>query len=131
MRRERFHDLLTIALVAALINALVPTISYVLARSQGVQIVEVCTSFGIKKVALDAAGRPVEHQSPAHGAHCQFCMAAQDAAAIPTLPTLPGHPVLVAFDGSICGKPLARPATSWLQARPRAPPIPTAPSRTV
>lgn len=123
MRRAHLAGLLSIALVAALINALAPTISYVLARSQNLQVVELCTSFGIKKILVDAAGEPAGQEAPSHNPHCQFCMAAQDATAVTIAFALAAKPIFFARSGLICSGCAPRPTPAWLQARPRAPPL--------
>lgn len=68
MRRSAF-----IALFAVLLNALAPTLSYAMAAGKGVAVLEMCTSFGLKKVPV--SGTDSEDTSSTHGfKHCQFCL---------------------------------------------------------
>jgi len=64
-----------IALFAVLLNALAPTLSYATAAGRGLSVVEMCTSFGLKKVAVPKDGET--DTSDAQGLkHCQFCLSA-------------------------------------------------------
>ncbi|MGB0129061.1 MAG: DUF2946 family protein [Rhodocyclaceae bacterium] len=123
MRRAHVAGLLRIALVAALINALVPTLSYVLARSQNLQVVEMCTSFGIQRVLVDVAGGPADPKSPSQSPHCKFCMSAQDAAAVAAPLLLAPKSIQYACSGPVSAGCPPRKAPVWPQARPRAPPL--------
>ncbi|MDP5238197.1 DUF2946 domain-containing protein [Uliginosibacterium sp. 31-16] len=125
MLKKHTACILRVALFAAFINVLAPTVSYLLAASAGKQVVEICTSFGLKKVLVDPASGHSDH---GHGqsARCQFCLASQDAVAF----ILPPSPAL-----SVVPKPGAPISTSatptdvrkrWAEGRPRAPPAITA-----
>lgn len=64
-----------VALFAVLLNALAPTLSYAVAADKGQSMVEMCTSFGLKKVAVPKGGEA--DTSDAQGfKHCQFCLSA-------------------------------------------------------
>ncbi len=87
---RRFHHLLSwIALVAMLLHALSATVSYLKARADGVQVVEVCTSFGaIERIRVGADGQPVEAPPVAHAVHCDYCAAGQTPGLHPALSVL-------------------------------------------
>lgn len=64
-----------VALFAVLLNALAPTLSYALAAGKGTAVVEMCTSFGLKKVLVSQ--NDGGDTSTAHGIkHCPFCLSA-------------------------------------------------------
>jgi hypothetical protein len=116
MRRSAF-----MALFAVLLNALAPTLSYAMAADEGGAVVEMCTSFGLKKVLVSGAGG--EDTSSAHGfKHCQFCPSAgtpppptEQAAAV-FVP--PQTVMVVASNRQIVRNPLL----FWSAAHKRGPP---------
>lgn len=121
MLKKHMVRLLKLALCAALINALVPTVSYVLASSSGKHVVEICTSFGLKKVVLQTGQEtPASEHSPE--IRCQFCLASQDAAAFITPDTV--HISAAGIDAVLAARPLDPPVSArpWPDGRPRAPP---------
>ena len=52
MRFQTFRRLAFLALFAMVFNALAATVSYAMAAGKGVVVVEMCSSFGLKKVAI-------------------------------------------------------------------------------
>jgi len=121
MLRKHIARLLRIALCAALINAFAPTISYVLAASAGKNVVEICTSFGLKKVLLDT-GSDTPASEHVQDVRCKFCLASMNAAAFITLAPMNAAPAEHA--PAIATGSLTPPASPspWPDARPRAPP---------
>lgn len=104
MRRSAF-----IALFAVLVNALAPTLSYAMAVSKGGAVVEMCTSFGLKKVLVSGTGG--EDTSSAHGfKHCQFCPSAgtppPSTEQVAAVFVLPQTVMVVASDRQIVRNPL-------------------------
>jgi hypothetical protein len=117
MRRSAF-----IALFAVLLNALAPTLSYAMAVGKGGAVVEMCTSFGLKKVEVPRTDGEAD-TSAAHGfKHCQFCLSAgtppppteQAAAVFVPLQTA----MVVASDRQIVRNPLL----FWSASHKRGPP---------
>lgn len=113
---------LRVALLAAFINALAPTISYFVALSEGKQVVEICTSFGLKKVVIDTGSE----SHPSHqeqSVYCQFCLASQSAVAFKLPPAVP-QPPLANFAAPRSEQQFAVDARRrWREGRPRAPPV--------
>lgn len=82
-----------VAIFALLIQALLPSVIYA-AAPKGSYLSEVCTAFGIKKVAVpgsDQAG------TGPHRQHCPVCSVAQ-LFALPSAPASLYLPSIVAFD---------------------------------
>ena len=111
-----------IALFAVLLNALAPTLSYAMAADKGVSVVEMCTSFGLKKVEVPKDGEADTSAAQAFE-HCQFCLSAgtmppasaEQAAAV-FVPTQTA--VAVASDRQIVRNPLL----FWSASHKRGPP---------
>jgi Protein of unknown function (DUF2946) len=123
MYRRQLMCWLRIALCAAFINALVPTLSYLFAVSTGKQVIELCTSFGLKKIVVDVGGEDSAPVAPSgHQIRCQFCLASQDAAMLVAAPAVHVQP-------SERQRPLLRAQLAppgqrkaWPPSIPRAPP---------
>ncbi|GAB4063592.1 hypothetical protein GCM10028811_37690 [Uliginosibacterium sediminicola] len=112
---------LRIALCAAFINALVPTLSYLFAVSAGKQVIELCTSFGLKKIVVDVGREDsVPAETSGHQMRCQFCLASQDAATLIAAPVQELSPARQRL-------PLRVQLTSPGQSKPWPPSIPRAP----
>jgi len=116
MRRSAF-----IALFAVLLNALAPTLSYALAAGKGVAVVEMCTSFGLKKVLVSQ--NDSSDPSAAHGIkHCPFCLSADTppapAGSSATLFATPVTALVVVSARQFVPDPLL----SWSAAHKRGPP---------
>ncbi|PXW98085.1 hypothetical protein C7444_103179 [Sphaerotilus hippei] len=123
--RPRRHRLLAwLALLAALWGAVSPTVSCALAVAAGVDVVEVCTSFGVKRVAVSSPVPP----DPDHGrvsdpiAHCGYCVGVAPGGAVlaPSLPPAPWHAARLAASGDVGG---ALASAAWHLRPSRAPPI--------
>lgn len=110
-----------IALFAVLLNALAPTLSYAMAAGKGGAVVEMCTSFGLKKVLVSGTGG--EDTSSTHGfKHCQFC----PSAGTPPPPTeqvaavfVPPQTVMVVASGR---QIVRNPLLFWSVSHKRGPP---------
>lgn len=128
MLKKHFACILRVALLAAFINVLAPTISYLLAASAGKQVVEICTSFGLKKVLLEPAPGQARQSGHEHeqSARCQFCLASLDAAAF-ILPSSPPLSLVPTSGAPIIASAIPPEARKrWAEGRPRAPPaVPT------
>ncbi|MDP2878434.1 MAG: DUF2946 domain-containing protein [Sulfuricella sp.] len=117
MRRSAF-----IALFAVLLNALAPTLSYAMAAGKGGAVVEMCTSFGLKKVLVSKTDG--SDTSSTHGIkHCPFCLSADSTPPVPaeqsaTLFVSPETVLVVASGRQIVHNPLL----SWSAAHKRGPP---------
>lgn len=110
-----------IALFAVLLNALAPTLSYALAAGKGMAVVEMCTSFGFKKVLVSKTDG--SDSSATHGIkHCPFCLSADTPPApaghSATLFAAPVTALVVVSNRSFIPDPLL----SWSSAHKRGPP---------
>jgi hypothetical protein len=81
---------------ALLLKAAVPLLASASAEAQGKALVEVCTVYGVKTIALDGEPAP-DHQATHAGDHCALsavlALAAPQPAALPAL--APGAPQAV------------------------------------
>lgn len=110
------------ALFAVLLNALAPTLSYAMAAGKGMAVVEMCTSFGLKKVLVSQ--NDGGDTSTTHGIkHCPFCLSADSPP--PALAERSATPFvapdilqIVGSDRQIVPDPLL----SWSAAHKRGPP---------
>lgn len=119
-RQRRF---LWFAALTLLLNALAPTVAYALAAQSGLPVVELCTSFGLKKARLLSAesSLPAETASD-DNSHCGFCLASQ-LAGLPPSPAFSGPSALTVARSALPPAALAaNQASLWLAAQPRAPP---------
>jgi hypothetical protein len=84
MRVENFRLSAWVALAAILLNAFAATVSYAVAAGAGLSVVEMCTTFGLKKVAVSNANGDGGSQAPLdHGVkHCPFCLSADHTPAL-------------------------------------------------
>ena len=117
------RSMIRVALFAALLHALSATASYLGASADGVRVVEICSSFGIERIHLDADGNPVDAPQAHHSPYCDYCAAGQ-------LPVNPAktHVLEEVLDqfvpGSNWSPHLNRfPQISLVAHRPRAPPL--------
>ncbi|MEN9491835.1 MAG: hypothetical protein RJA63_2284 [Pseudomonadota bacterium] len=111
------------ALLAAWVNAFAPALSYFFASAAGKEVVEVCTSFGLKKVQLDS---PADSSSGGHDVRCQFCLASLDAVSFSHTAT---RQALLPREADSVGSPAHAFPVRQRHApshRPRAPPLATA-----
>lgn len=125
--RPAAHRHAWIAILVVLAMALVPTLARALAHSQGegTQWVEVCTSQGMKLVAVtehDGPAAPGEAPPLSHLEHCPFCTLGQGWAPLPVRAfelaplAVAGTPVPERFLQA------PRTAHAWRTACPRGPP---------
>ena len=119
MLRKHFACVIYAALLAAWINALAPGVSYLFASAAGKEVVEVCTSFGLKKVQLDVPADPL---SAKHDPRCQFCLASLDAATISHPPAVPPHRLVHDSPARALLRPPPAAQGHERANRPRAPP---------
>lgn len=125
-----------IAIVAILLNALMPTLSVALESARGQTAassrdwIEVCSTQGSTWVRLDAHGRlieqtdrkPVDAPISAHTEHCPYCLTHAASFGLPPvtawgLPVWPRTPDLL-----LQRSPLALTPIAWLAPAARAPP---------
>ena len=128
MRRFRQRCCAWIAIFAALLGALAPTVSRAAASdAAGRLLVEVCTAAGTHWIVLD---RTAVDDAAARGGgerafsidRCPYCVAQAGAAALPAptaaLPlAVPGRTPL-----PLVAEVAPRPRQSWSPSQPRAPP---------
>lgn len=126
MRKSVLRQRVTawIATLAILLAALVPTISQAAYHVSGDALwLEVCTAYGIQRVAVDA-----DPQSPGDTAsllaeHCSYCSFHSGG---PTLTSRAAAlPILSDGDVVVTARNLhfPRPPLAWAASRPRAPPV--------
>jgi hypothetical protein len=127
-----------IAILAILLNALMPTISVafesnsVKPSSSTNDWIEVCTVQGSTWVRLAPDGtlleqtqrKPAEAPSSAHGEHCPYCLTHAASFALPPVPPLifPVWPLPTDFLPGC--EAVAPTAVAWLAPAARAPPSP-------
>jgi len=122
MTRNLLHRSAFIALFAVLLNALAPTLSYAMAAGKGMAVVEMCTSFGLKKVLV--SNTDGSDSSSTQGIkHCPFCLSADSPPPAPaehsaTLFLSPETLPVVVSGRQIVHNPLL----SWSAAHKRGPP---------
>jgi hypothetical protein len=124
-----------IAILAIVLNALVPTVSVAFEKGRsghsGSDWIEVCSTQGSTWVRLGSDGavlektdqKPADAPASAHGGHCPYCLTHAASFALPPGPDwqVPVHPV--SFDFSLRDEPLAFSSVKWLAPAARAPPF--------
>jgi hypothetical protein len=102
----RFHRLLAwLALCVMVFGAAAPTISRTLATTSQVTWMEVCSTSGVKRVAVPGNSTAGQEKMPADGTHCGYCVLQQHAPTPPSatlnitlLVAVLVHPVFVIPD---------------------------------
>jgi len=126
MRRCRALQTLTswMALVAVLMVALAPTISFALGAGSSRAWIEVCSSTGSKWVRTQAdPAEPTPLTAAAHPfEHCPYCSLQADALPVPLAPPDLPLPPPAADDMPAVFLHAARTLHAWVHAQPRAPP---------
>lgn len=126
-----------IAILAILLNALMPTVSMALENSRGKPVasssgwIEVCSTQGSTWVRLDSYGnlldqtdrKPLDAPASAHGGQCLYCLTHAASFGLPPAPVwvLPVWPRTT--DLLAQRTPLALTPVAWLAPAARAPPI--------
>lgn len=119
-RRLRLHA--SIALVAVLALALLPTLSHLLAAGGlSSAFTEICTPQGARLVAVDGGD---EAPAPAgvHLEHCPYCALAAGGGWLPVAVVSPAMPAASGFERPSTFPPAPRTRLAWSAARPRGPP---------
>jgi hypothetical protein len=122
MLKKHIACLLRLALCVALLNALAPTASYLLAAWQGKPLAEICTSFGVRKVAV--GGDQDRHVAEKHiqTAECAFCLSCHGAVALIQPAAFKAHtPFAAQAPAPSVSDPFV-PRRRWSDSPPRAPP---------
>lgn len=125
-----------IAILAILLNALMPTVSMALESSRGKSAassrdwVEVCSTQGSSWVRLATDGsllektdnKPLDAPASAHIEHCPYCLTHAASFGLPPSSAwaLPVWPLIT--DLLLQRAPLALPSVAWLAPTARAPP---------
>ncbi|WP_018610353.1 DUF2946 family protein [Uliginosibacterium gangwonense] len=127
MRFKHSLGLLRIVLCAALLSALAPAAAQAFATLRNQQVVELCTSFGFKKVVLP---QPVEegqdNASHHDGPFCGFCLGSHAPDVLTALRVSNTFPTPLAHVGSMVEAQHFISQFVWPAAQPRAPPLATA-----
>lgn len=123
MPRHLYRHLLWAALFGVLLHALSGTISYLKASIDGIQVVEVCTSFGIERIHLDAAGNPIDAPPAEHAVHCDYCAAGQTPGLHRTTVLLEQAGSASEFIPAWFPQVRLHPETRPIAHAPRAPPV--------
>lgn len=125
MRRSAFRQRVAawIATLAILLAALAPALSQAAYDLSGDESwLEICTAYGIQRIAVDA-----DPQSSGDGAkllagHCSYCSFHTGGAVLPSLASVS----VPTADGDVAVTPyprhFPRPPLAWSSSRPRAPP---------
>lgn len=111
------------ALFAVLLNALAPTLSYAMAAGKSMAVVEMCTSFGLKKVLVSQSGDESDTSAAHDIKHCPFCLSADQTPPAPIDATsaaiVPPHTLLAVIrDPQFVPDPLL----FWSATHKRGPP---------
>jgi len=118
------HFLLHAALFAALLHGFSATASYLLAAVNGTKVIEVCSSFGLKKVVVGETGEPVNPADGMGKPYCDFCAAGFMGVALPALRPLPVLTRVLASASQREPERVLRFKRMWVEQSPRAPPLP-------
>ena len=112
------------AMVALLLlKAAVPLLAMAAAQSRGVALVEVCSVYGVRTVAVDGPAEPAPIHAAGEG-HCTLASLLGPWAPVPAA-ALPQIPISAAIDGptvELGGPPRADASQRWLTAQLHAPP---------
>jgi hypothetical protein len=125
-----------IAILAILLNALMPTVSVALENSRGKAVggngdwTEVCSVQGSTWIRLAADGslleqtdrKPTGAPASAHGEHCPYCLTHAASFALPPAPALVLPVWMPRADILPQNEPQARTPVAWLAPAARAPP---------
>lgn len=125
-RSRRLHLALWVFAAALLLKAALPLLASVSARVQGKALVEVCTVYGVARLApASDMSAPPDNQTAPHGAaHCALsALAALAAPTLPRLATSPGRPPLAARPGADA-IPAPDASATWIARRMHGPPGP-------
>jgi len=113
-----------LALLAALLGTLTPTISYGVSAAKGERVVEICTSMGAKRIVVNAEGQATG-QSPEAGlhGHCTYCLPGQDSHLLASVAVVDFTPPQVFTSCSLgLGSRLLPHFHSWHSPPAQAPP---------
>lgn len=115
--------LLRIVLCAALLSALAPAAAQVFATLRNQQVVELCTSFGFKKVVLPQPAEENQDTASHHdGPFCGFCLGGHAPDVLTALHVSNIFPTPLAHVGSMVEAQQFCSQHVWATAQPRAPP---------
>lgn len=125
MRRSVLRQRVTawIATLAILLAALAPTISQAAYHVSGDALwLEVCTAYGIQRVAVDADPQSSGDTASLLAEHCSYCSFHSGGTALVSRAV--ELPILSADDVAVAAHHLhfPRPPLAWAASRPRAPP---------
>jgi hypothetical protein len=67
-------------------GAFAPSISKLLATSQGIAWIEVCSAQGTKRIAVDLSGKQNPEAPAMADSHCGYCLLQQHLPFVPTVP---------------------------------------------
>lgn len=115
--------LLRIVLCAALLSALAPAAAQVFATLRNQQVVELCTSFGFKKVVLPQPTEEGQDTASHHdGPFCGFCLGGHAPDVLAALRVSNTFPNPLAHAGSVVEAQHFTSQLVWPASQPRAPP---------
>jgi len=75
-----------LVLCAMVFGAFAPSISKLLATSQGFAWIEVCSAQGTKRIAVDLNGKQTPEVPAMADSHCGYCLLQQHSPFVPTAP---------------------------------------------
>jgi hypothetical protein len=73
-----------LALCAVVFGAFAPSVSKLLAASQGIAWIEVCSAQGTKRIAVDLGGKQSPEAPAMADSHCGYCLLQQHSPFVPT-----------------------------------------------
>lgn len=73
-----------LALCAVFFGAFAPSVSKLLAASQGIAWIDVCSAQGTKRIAVDLGGKPTPDAPRVADNYCDYCLLQQHSPVAPT-----------------------------------------------
>lgn len=124
MRFQTLRRFAFIALFAMVFNAMATTATYAIAVGKGVVVVQMCSSFGLKNVAVSTTDTKHSPFSAPSAKHCPFCLSPDHAAVVFQF-TNSAMPVLASFSlPSVMAAwaPIHDPQSIWIASLKLDPP---------
>jgi Protein of unknown function (DUF2946) len=124
-RRAQQKLVSVIALLVMTFAMLSPSLANALGQSSPVMWVELCSADGMRRVAVDSSGTPLDasQQSATHvSEHCPFCHLEHANLALPPAPVQPQIAPTERADFPARFYTAPRPCHTWAPSRSRGPP---------
>ncbi|WP_084607531.1 DUF2946 domain-containing protein [Sulfuricella denitrificans] len=127
MRFQTLRRFVILALFAMVFNALAATVTYAIAAGKGVVVVEMCSSFGLKKIAISTTSGDTRHSpsSVPTAKHCPFCLSPDHATVVFQTADSPPPIFISVFLPSVMAAwaPVHDPQSLWIASLKQEPPV--------